>query len=166
MNLSKLSENKKGVSPLIATVILIAFAISIGAVVMNIGKSYVDDQRNQENLLSGCPGKTQISWYKSSGEDLVCLEGDNVVFTVENGPAVELADLKVIIEGEKNFLTKEQILDEPLAKTGLIKIELPYNKNIYGPAKQVKVIPIVEVEDEPKYCQERELVKTPVGPCS
>jgi flagellin-like protein len=35
--------NKKAVSPLIATVLLIAFAVALGAVVMNWGKAYVND---------------------------------------------------------------------------------------------------------------------------
>ena len=35
--------SKKAVSPLIATIILIAFAVALGAVVMNIGKGYVED---------------------------------------------------------------------------------------------------------------------------
>ena len=34
--------NKKAVSPLIATVLLIAFAVALGAVVMNWGRSYVE----------------------------------------------------------------------------------------------------------------------------
>lgn len=39
----KMKGNKKGVSPLIATVLLIAFSVALGAVVMNWGTSYVRD---------------------------------------------------------------------------------------------------------------------------
>lgn len=39
--------NKKGVSPLIATVLLIAFAVSLGVVVMNWGKDYVETTATQ-----------------------------------------------------------------------------------------------------------------------
>ncbi len=41
--LEGLLRNKKGVSPLIATVLLIAFAVSLGAVLMNLGLSVFGD---------------------------------------------------------------------------------------------------------------------------
>ena len=42
-NISKYNLTKRGVSPLIATVLLIAFAVALGAVVMNWGRGYVED---------------------------------------------------------------------------------------------------------------------------
>jgi len=33
--------NRKALSPLVATILLIAFAITLGAVIMSVGKSYV-----------------------------------------------------------------------------------------------------------------------------
>ena len=38
--------NKKGMSPLIATVVLIAFAVALGAVIMNISSSVVEQNTN------------------------------------------------------------------------------------------------------------------------
>jgi len=35
-------RNKKAVSPLVATVILIGFAVTLGAVIMNLGRNYVE----------------------------------------------------------------------------------------------------------------------------
>ena len=34
--------NRRGLSPLVATVLLIAFAVALGAVIMSLGKSYVE----------------------------------------------------------------------------------------------------------------------------
>ena len=39
-------NNKKAVSPLIATVLLIAFAVALGAIVMNWGRAYVEDTQS------------------------------------------------------------------------------------------------------------------------
>jgi flagellin-like protein len=39
-------NNKKAVSPLIATVLLIAFAVALGAIVMNWGESFVRETQN------------------------------------------------------------------------------------------------------------------------
>ena len=37
-SMQKIIKNKKGVSPLIATILLIAFAVALGAVVMSWGR--------------------------------------------------------------------------------------------------------------------------------
>mgnify|MGYP006293519257 CR=1 FL=1 len=40
--MSKFLKNKKALSPLVATLLLLAFALVIGTATMNWGKSYVD----------------------------------------------------------------------------------------------------------------------------
>jgi flagellin-like protein len=35
--------NKKGVSPLIATILLIVFSLILGTITMNLGKAYIED---------------------------------------------------------------------------------------------------------------------------
>ena len=45
-NINGLFRSNKAVSPLIATVLLIAFAVALGAVVMNWGRGYVEDTAN------------------------------------------------------------------------------------------------------------------------
>ena len=49
----KLIKNRKGVSPLIATVLLIAFAVALGAIVMNWGRNYIENQQtSSENIAT------------------------------------------------------------------------------------------------------------------
>jgi len=44
--------NKKGLSPLVATMILVVFALIIGAITMNWGQSYVEEiEENEEQEL-------------------------------------------------------------------------------------------------------------------
>jgi len=40
--------NKKGLSPLMATIILVLFALVIGTITMNLGKDYVDTIGDEE----------------------------------------------------------------------------------------------------------------------
>ena len=47
----KLYKNKKALSPLVATFLLVAFSLVLGSVVMNIGKSYVE-RLSEEPLQS------------------------------------------------------------------------------------------------------------------
>lgn len=50
--LLRIFNNKRGISPLIATVLLIAFAVALGAVVMNWGRSYVEDMSEKSAQTS------------------------------------------------------------------------------------------------------------------
>lgn len=67
----KMKGNKKGVSPLIATVLLIAFSVALGAVVMNWGTSYVRD--------------TSEASEANSDDKVMCSTVVDVEFTEVNG---------------------------------------------------------------------------------
>lgn len=53
--MKKLLKNKKAVSPLVATVLLVVFSLILGTVTMNLGKAYIDDisnnTQNQESTV-------------------------------------------------------------------------------------------------------------------
>jgi len=51
--------NKKAVSPLIATVLLIAFTVALGAIVMNWGESFV--RKTQDTASSASEGKIECT---------------------------------------------------------------------------------------------------------
>lgn len=78
--------NKKGVSPLIATVLLIAFSVALGAVVMNWGTSYV---RN-----------TSEASETNSDDKVMCSTGVDVEFTEING--IKLVKYEAFVD-EVNF---------------------------------------------------------------
>jgi len=50
--ITKHYKNKRGVSPLIATVLLIAFAVALGAIVMNWGRNYIESQQTSAEVTS------------------------------------------------------------------------------------------------------------------
>jgi len=43
---------KKGLSPLIATVLLLVFALVLGAITMNLGKSYVGSSIKEKDIFA------------------------------------------------------------------------------------------------------------------
>ena len=93
MNLSSLSKNRRGVSPLIATVLLIAFAVALGTVIMNWGRS---ELQGQESVLPS-----------------LCYEGEstlgrNLKFSIENMGNSEIQVMDLIIttsNGTEQVLT-------------------------------------------------------------
>ena len=65
-------NGKKGVSPLIATVLLIAFAVALGAVVMNWGQSFtkqtIDNTETTQKTTMGCSFDVSIKEVEINGE--------------------------------------------------------------------------------------------------
>ncbi len=91
--------NKRGIAPLIATVLLIAFAVALGAVVMNWGRSYVEDTAALAKKSSSgqveCSTDVALHINKvlcgGSPSNGVCdLSSDGLKITVENKKAKKI----------------------------------------------------------------------------
>src|SRR5512137_3035476 len=89
----RLFKTRKAVSPLIATVLLIAFAVALGAVVMNWGRGYVEDTANIARERSDtevkCASEVDIQIVEIDSVPQVCynetVAGNyTVYFIVEN----------------------------------------------------------------------------------
>jgi flagellin-like protein len=104
--LPKKLMNKKGVSPLIATVLLIAFAVALGAIVMNWGRGYVED--------------TQSFARSTSESQLICSSAVDLDFNVKN-VVVDLqqgsyAKVNMTIEGMGDHIIESfviQLFNDP-----------------------------------------------------
>lgn len=61
--------NKRGISPLLATVLLIAFAIALGALVLNYGENFVMEATAEPIPGAECPpGCLPLEAVAESGE--------------------------------------------------------------------------------------------------
>ena len=67
--------NKKGIAPLIATLLLISFAVSVGLVVMNFGRAQVE-------LEAECPLNIGLGFAEIAGAQDICTSGSEIKFTV------------------------------------------------------------------------------------
>ena len=96
---------KKGVSPLIATVLLIAFAVALGAVVMNWGRGYVQETTEKATESSAgdlaCTSDVDIGLMDIDGIRQFCFNRseDRVEFILENRKNKELEAIKCRILG-------------------------------------------------------------------
>ena len=151
---------KKGLSPLIATVLLIAFAVALGAVVMNWGSSYVGEGSAEE----GCD-KVSLSWFERSGKQQVCYTDERVEFTVES-KNMDVHNLKMIIDGEKEIEIIDDILAEPMRIADIKKVSVPYPVSRTGRVVQIKLVPTLESEGSITTCpSDRGLVKENLERC-
>ncbi|MBI3026792.1 hypothetical protein HYY70_01655 [Candidatus Woesearchaeota archaeon] len=155
---------KKGVSPLVATILLIAFAVALGSVVMNwglnleLGKS--DDKcRNIEIKI------------RSMGVAEVCFGGVNqngyINFILDNTGLVDVNGLAIWIIGDKG--TRLYELDNVTIKKGSLfdkkDKQVTYDFLTYGSIKQVQFIPKIKAQNI-EICSRYAVKAEKIGVCS
>src|SRR3989344_9037465 len=126
--------NKRGVSPLIATVLLISFAVALGSVVLNWGKNL--DISKPGDACAGASIKI-----RNVGNSEVCYSGSGkdaeLHFIIDNNGNINLEGLGIWIVGEKD--TKLIDIDDVQIPSGqLIEIKngrVKYDFNEYGAIK-------------------------------
>jgi len=135
--------NKRGVSPLIATVLLISFAVALGSVVLNWGKN-LDISKPGDS----CSGAAIT--IRNIGEREVCYSGSGsgafINFILDNSGSADIAGLGIWIVGDKG--TKLLDLDNLEIKSGeLLNVEddrAKYDFNTYGKINYIQFIPKVK----------------------
>ncbi|MBI3035708.1 hypothetical protein HYY71_05290 [Candidatus Woesearchaeota archaeon] len=156
---------KKGVSPLIATVLLIAFAVALGSVVMNwglnlnLGKS-IDMCRNVEIKI------------RSVDASDACFGGFGqngyINFIIDNTGTIDVSGLAIWIVGDKG--TRLFDLDNVLLKKGSLydkkDKEVSYDFSKFGNIKQVQFIPKVKSGQATEICPKNAVKAESIGICS
>ena len=158
-------SSKKGVSPLIATILLIAFAVALGSVVMNwglnlnLGKSS-DKCRNVEIKI------------RSIDVAEICFGGFGtngyINFIIDNTGPIDISGLAIWIIGDKG--TRLFDLDNILLKKGSLydkkDKEVTYDFTIFGNIKQVQFIPKIKAEQTTEICPKNAIKAEKIGVCS
>ena len=115
---SMFRSNKKGVSPLIATVLLIAFAIALGTVIMNWGRG----ELYSTPVYDGC--KAEAEGYFE------------LTFNNPGNTNLTMGDL--VVKGSKGEYKPEELQSFSVVKEGIYKVEnIPYDFEQYGSITQV-----------------------------
>ena len=165
INMFKILISKKGVSPLIATILLIAFAVALGSVVMNwglnlnLGKSS-DKCRNVEIKI------------RSVDVAEVCFGGlganGYINFIIDNTGSQDISGLAIWIIGGKG--TRLFDLDNVLIKKNSLydkkDKEVTYDFTTFGNIKQAQFIPKVRTEQMTDICTKKAIIAEKIGVCS
>jgi len=133
---------KRGVSPLIATVLLIAFAVALGAVVMNWGRNF-----SMGSDVRECAAVTiepqEVNGYKACyGADD---EGGYVNFVLKNTGQRDISGVSMWLLGDKGeaFVDiKKSSLPKGMALESLDK-SARFNKDMIGSILKIQFIPKV-----------------------
>jgi len=165
----RILKSKKGVSPLIATVLLIAFAVALGAVVMNWGRTYVEDTakfaREKSDIEIKCSSDVKLEFLKIKDVKHICYYYDasnlKVNFTVENTGKLDVYGLQVTVVGNKEVNTTEIDLE---ASNNVLKRARFYkntsvNMGDIGDPSQIRIVPVIKIEGNKNACPGTALVE-------
>lgn len=154
----------KGISPLIATVLLIAFSVALGAVVMSWGETYIEEKaqfvEGNQGLVNapGCDG-ISLAPIILSGKETFCIKDAVIKTTLENKGVNTANNLKITAIGADGVQTKEGVISKELKGGDAVKIEVPFDST--GLIKQIKIIPFYDG----KVCPDKSLVRENIENC-
>ncbi|PIN73842.1 hypothetical protein COV20_01870 [Candidatus Woesearchaeota archaeon CG10_big_fil_rev_8_21_14_0_10_45_16] len=151
-------HNKRGITPLMGTILLVSFAVAVGVVVMNFGRAEVEDGAQ-------CAIEIGLKLANIGGVDQVCYNAGkrSVDFTIENGVNIKVEGFIFNVIGENE--AKSVDLSAAMAKLGNYLGSVPYDTAVSGAIRQVKITPKVVLYDEEQICVEETLVAENVRNC-
>lgn len=169
-------KNKKGVSPLIATVLLIAFTVALGAVVMNWGRTYVEEtaefSRQKSTTEIKCSTDVKLDFIKIKDTEMVCFNETTtgvLNFTIENSGTAEIFNLQVNIIGDLNInITEINLENNSIKRAQIYRGSVSYpisGTDDVGTIQQVRIIPSTKIEGVILACPSNALIKEDLRPC-
>jgi len=159
--------NKKALSPLIATLLLIGFAVVLGLVVMNWGKAYIEEKAEfvaGPSAESVCP-VVKLSIIKVGEAQKVCYNPSEKTITVfiENGPDAAIENLQARVIGSAGIFTVDKALTEEMEPAS--SMQLKFNYENVGEVQQVKITPRFETDHGTNFCINQAVVSEDLSQC-
>ena len=169
----KLIKSKKAVSPLIATVLLIAFSVALGAVVMNWGRGYVEETaafaKEKSNTQIGCSMDLGLKLHRIGGVLQVCYNDTTpsstlLKFTIENSGNKNIEKIQATVIGEKLINTTE-IDNSTIDKAYIKRFNVTYDNTTVGSIQQLKITPFIEVDGKEVPCASNAVTAEDIEQC-
>jgi flagellin-like protein len=147
---NKMAWGRKGVSPLIATVVLIGFAVSLGAVVMSWGKTALE--KTSEPTVPD-EGTGNLAWYMGSNIENVCYTDDAIQMTLKGSPKINIRSIFIASEGSQDYIYADPI-QLPEDANQNVNVRVPYNSTKYGDISKLILggVDTALITTEPKRC--------------
>lgn len=159
-------KNRSAMSPLLATILLITFAISLGALVMSIGKQVEPSDSGKEINISKICSPAKFEILNISGHPLICFDKETEVikFTAINSGTKSIDSLKIIVVAKKLYTIDERESTIPINSP--FEKEIRFNSAQYGTIREVIFMyRIIGEDDEPVLCLDNQVSVSPVELC-
>ncbi len=161
----KLFNHKRGVTPLIATGLLVFLAVSLAFAVITITEAYIEERSNVEGLPEGVSGCDAVNFKvtKISGIEHVCFAESHVDVSLDNGKAIEIYDFLAKIHGTKSVANIQPVLINSLKKSEGIRLNLPFGD--IGKPLQVTLTPRIRIGKNILDCDKKMIVIEKLPSC-
>ena len=138
------NSNKKGISPLIATVLLIGFSVALAAVVMTWGLDYIKASTDQvgDKTQEALKCATQLDF------EIVSADCDTSEVVIQNNGVIDIATItfRVHTGGDITPTTNEEPLQSLALKT--------YEVDLSGSSKVDAIASILGTSGQPILCKD------------
>ncbi len=169
-------SSKGGVSPIIATVLLIAFAVALGAVVMNWGKGFVEttakDAQDRSSLDMACQQNIELSVKEISNTPKICYNNTAtpayIEAILENSGTDDITGMQFVIFDSSDNMNISQNSSVSIVAGGVSnKLHIEHNLGA-GVIQQIKFIPMVKPRGSSisQLCSKNGLVIDDISECS
>lgn len=173
--MSRFFKSKKAVSPLIATVLLIAFAVALGAVVMNWGSDYVKSQTSQTSQKSDvkikCAQDVSLKIAEIDGTPKLCYNNETgyerIDFLINNEGNVALQNIKVTVISNVSTPVSE-LINKSFDVADVRFLNVTYNSETYGYPVKIMFTPQIKVDGlaTAQWCPNNALTMNEIPVCS
>jgi len=126
--------NKKAISPVVSTVIMLGFAIALGIIVIGWG-----EEIEQKTYLD-CD-KVRIELVIIDNEPVLCYNNEGLDFMIENRGSIDIKGFKLNIIGDKDISKVE--IEQSIKIGDVVKMTVPYDRERIGNIKLLKFFGMV-----------------------
>ncbi|MBI2670861.1 hypothetical protein HYX18_02700 [Candidatus Woesearchaeota archaeon] len=155
-------KTKKAISPLIATVLLIGFAIAIAILVWfwygNIIKEQAEKTGASASGKLACASEVKYT-IKSSCYN----QNENQILIQIENKGTTIDDLRISVQGSLN--TKIISTGTVISATETKQVNAPYNTVEIGTLQKVTIIPVVIRDNAPTACSDKKQELKNIKPC-
>lgn len=157
-------RSKKGMSPLIATVLLIAFAVALGAMIMNWSTDVqpIESDSVSVDAANNPCNDVKIELSEVFGKQIFCSAEEGIRFNVVNTGYREVSGLQMRIVDEQLREIKTDLPASRLAIGGTFEHQFPFK--VQGKV-HVEIVPYVIANGVPQYCLQKRIVSDNLPVC-
>ncbi len=163
-------KSKKGLSPLIAAVLLIVVVVGIGAVVTGIVRGYISENKQTIEKTSTdveCSTNVEINVPTYMDDFMICIGSNYVNFTIENTGSMFVDEFQLKVFGDTGFAQNDSIITQGLAPGQAVSNYEAYYTPSVGNVEQVLIVPKKKITGESNqiFCSEAQLKFVDISLC-
>jgi hypothetical protein len=159
-------RNRRAISPLAATVMLILLSIALGAAVMSWGEDYIEARaefvQGVQETITSCD-LVSFSLIRLYGVQQLCQEGNLLKGLIDNGPDADITDFHARIVSDSGVGVVQSVMAQSLPRASAAAIQ--FKTGTDGVVAQVKLTPEVIAAGKPMLCTKQALIIENIPPC-